>query len=171
MQPSMPPAYQELINSGENIQRYQSQRKNYVLPFIWAVTGILILFIGITFIYYNILNGKYRKKFQNASDNGKLFFIMAEILHYLEKEGFRMTDEDTLLTFAERIGNKIRFNQTAFLKVAVIFMGVRYGEYEVKTQDLKEVMEFSKYFSYYLEERLGKRRMLLDRFLYLHFYQ
>lgn len=171
LQPSMPPAYQELINSGENFQGYQSQRKNYVLSFIWAVTGILILFIGITFIYYNILKGKYRKKFENASDNGKLFFIMAEILHYLEKEGFRMTDEDTLLTFAGRIGNKIKFNQTDFLKVAVIFMGVRYGEYEVNTQDLKEVIEFSKYFRYYLEERLGKRRMLLDRFLYLHFYQ
>ncbi|WOO39033.1 transglutaminase-like domain-containing protein [Anaerocolumna sp. AGMB13020] len=171
IQPSMPPAYQELINSGENFQLYQPQRKNYVLPFIGVVTSILILFIGITFIYYNILNVKYRKKFENASDNGKLFFIMAEILHYLEKEGFRMTDEDTLLTFAGRIGSKIKFSQTDFLKVAVIFMGVRYGEYEVKTQELKDVMEFSKDFRYYQEQRLGKRKMLLERFLFLHFYQ
>ena len=171
LQPSIPPAYQELINSGEYSETYQNQRKNYLLPFMGVVTSILILFLGITFIYYKILSGKYKKKFENASGNGKLFFIMAEILHYLEKEGYRLTDEDTLLTFAGRIGNKINFNRTDFLKIAGIFMGVRYGEYEVNTQELKEVMEFLKFFRYHLEERLGKRRMFFDRFLYLHFYQ
>jgi hypothetical protein len=136
-----------------------------------VVTSILIIFLGIAFIYYIILTGKYKKRFENASDNGKLFLIMAEILHYLEKEGFCMTDEDTLLTFAGRIGNKVNFNGIEFYKVAGIFMGVRYGEYEVNTQELKEVMEFSKFFRDYLEERLGKRRMLFDRLFYLHFYQ
>lgn len=171
LQPSIPPAYQELINSGEDSETYQNQRKNYLLPFMGVVTSILIIFLGITFIYYKILSGKYKKKFENASGNGKLFIIMAEILHYLEKEGYRLTEEDTLLTFAGRIGNKINFNRTDFFKVAGIFMGVRYGEYEVNTQELKEVMEFSKLFRYHLEERLGKRRMFFDRFLYLHFYQ
>lgn len=171
LQPSIPPAYQELINSGEDSETYQNQRTNYLLPFMGVVTSILIIFLGITFIYYKILSGKYKKRFENASGNGKLFIIMAEILHYLEKEGYRLTDEDTLLTFADRIGNKINFNRTDFFKVAGIFMGVRYGEYEVNTQELKEVMEFSKFFRYHLEERLGKRRMFFDRFLYLHFYQ
>jgi hypothetical protein len=168
IQPSIPPAYQELINNGEDSEFYQGGRKNYLLPFMGVVASILIIFLGIAFIYYMILTSKYKKKLENASDNGKLFLIMAEILHYLEKEGFRMTDEDTLLTFAGRIGNKINFNGTEFMKVAGIFMGVRYGEYEVSTQELKEVMEFSKFFRDYLEERLGKRRMFFDRFLYLH---
>jgi hypothetical protein len=171
LQPTIPPAYQELINSGEDLELYQNERKNYLLPLLGVITCIFILFLGIIFIYYIIISGKYKKKFENASGNGKLFIIMAEILHYLEKEGYRLTEEDTLLTFAGRIGNKINFNRTDFLNIADIFMGVRYGEYEVNTQELKEVMEFSKFFRYHLEERLGKRSMFFDRFLYLHFYQ
>ncbi len=169
LQPSMPPAYQGLINNGEDSEFDQSGRKNHLLPFVGIVTSILIIFLGICFIYYIILTGKYKKRFKNASDNGKLFIIMAEILHYLEKEGFRMSEEDTLLTFAGRIGDKVNFNGIKFSKVASIFMGVRYGEYEVSTKELKEVMEFSKLFSYYMEERQGKRRMFFDRFWYLHF--
>jgi hypothetical protein len=169
IQPSIPPAYQELINSGEDSEFDQSGRKNHLLPFVGIVTSILIIFLGICFIYYKILTGKYKKRFKNASDNGKLFIIMAEILHYLEKEGFRMSEEDTLLTFAGRIGDKVNFNGIKFSKVASIFMGVRYGEYEVSTKELKEVMEFSKLFSYYMEERQGKRRMFFDWFWYLHF--
>ena len=171
LQPSIPPAYQELINSREELELKENERNNYLLPFMGVIASILILFLGITFIYYKILTGKYKKKFENASGNGKLLLIMAVILHYLEKEGYHLADEDTLLTFAGRIGNKINFNQTDFLKVAGIYMGVRYGEYEVNAQDLKEVMEFSKFFRYHLVERLGKRRMFFDRFLYLHFYQ
>ncbi len=171
LQPSVPPAYQELINSKEELGNYQSQGKINLLPLIGVAASILIIFLGIAFIYYKILTGKYKKKFENASGNGKLFLVMAEILHYLEKEGFRLTDEDTLLTFAGRIGNKINFNGTNFFKVAGIFMGVRYGEYEVSTQELREVMEFLKFFRYHLEEKLGKRRMFFDRFLYLHFCQ
>ena len=171
LQPSIPPAYQELINNGKDLELYRNQQRNYLLPIIGVIVSILFIFLGIAFIYYKILSGKYKKKFSNASANGKLFIIMAEILHYLEKEGYHLTDEDTLLTFAGRIGNKINFNRTDFLKVAGIFMGVRYGEYEVNTQELTEVMEFSKFFRYHLEERLGKRRMFFDRFLYLHFYQ
>lgn len=171
LQPLVPPAYQELINSGEDSGLNQSQNKNYILPYVGVVTSVFIIFLGIVFIYYKILTRKYKKKFKNATGNGKLFLIMAEILHYLEKEGFRLTDEDTLLTFAGGIGNKINFNGTDFLKVAGIFMGVRYGEYEVKAHELKEVMEFSKLLRNQLEERLGKRRMFFDWFLYLHFYQ
>ncbi len=171
VQPTIPPAYQELINNGENTELYDSEQKNHLLPFLGVVMSILVIFLGIGFIYYKILIGKYKKKFENASGNGKLFLTMAEILHYLEKEGFRMTDEDTLLTFAGRIGNKISFREMNFLKVAGIYMGVRYGEHEVKTKELERVMGFSKSFRGYLEERLGKRRMFLDWFWYLHFRQ
>lgn len=167
VQPTIPPAYQELINSEENTEHYDSEQKNHLLPFLGVVMSILVIFLGIGFIYYKILVGKYKQKFENASGNGKLFLTMAEILHYLEKEGFRLTDEDTLLTFAGRIGNKISFREMNFLKVAGIYMGVRYGEHEVKTQELERVMGFSKSFRGYLEERLGKRRMFIDWFWYL----
>lgn len=50
-------------------------------------------------------------------------------------------------------------------------MEVKYGEYEVKADDLGKAMDFAKSFRYYLEERLGKRKMFFDRFLYLHFSQ
>lgn len=167
--PSSQPSHEELISKEGSLRNSQNEEKNYLVPFAIAVTSILLIFIVITIIYYKILTYKYKKKFEKASANGKLFLVMDEILHYLKMEGFKLWDDDTLLTFARRIGSKVHFNGTDFMKVANIFMGVRYGEYEVSEKELKEVIEFLKSFKYHLEKRLGKRRMFLNRFLYLHF--
>lgn len=171
LQPYIPVQVQEVMNEEgkANENPYKWIRGTLT---VMGITGAFIIFILGTFlIYYRILILKYRKKFKKASGREKLFLIMAEILHYLKKEGFYLEKGDTLLTFAERVGEKISFNRTDFLYISGIFMAVRYGEYEVKTDELKKAMDFAKSFRHYLEERLGKRRMFFDRFLYLHFSQ
>lgn len=170
---SMPPSYQDLVNNAQagKVDKEPLNRKNYVLPVLGIIVCILILFVSIILIYYVIVVRKYDKKFKNASGNIKLSLTLAQILHYLDKEGYRLSAEDTILSYARRIGDKINFNHTGFLNVVNIFMEVRYGEYEVKTEDLKLVIDFSRYFSYHLQEKEEKRRMFFDRFLFLHFYQ
>jgi hypothetical protein len=173
-QPSgVPQSYQNLINNVMEVEdaKNAADRKNYVLPVLAVIASILILFTGIIFTYYYILVRKYDKKFKNAPGNIKLALTLAEILRYLDKEGFRLQAEETLLTYAMRIGDNINFNRTSFLNVANLYMGVRYGENEVEIDDLKLVIDFSRYFRYHLQEKLGKRRMFFDRFLFLHFYQ
>ncbi|QHQ60411.1 hypothetical protein Ana3638_06190 [Anaerocolumna sedimenticola] len=168
------PPYNEGLVNGNTPGAEESDKvnkKSYVLPVLGILVSILILFIGIILIYYGILVRKYGKKFKSASDNLKLSLTLAEILHYLDKEGFRISSDETLLSYATKIGDKINFNHTSFLSIVTVYMGVRYGEYEVKTEELKLVMDFLKYFKYHLQEKLGKRRMFFDRFLFLHFYQ
>ncbi|WMJ85269.1 transglutaminase-like domain-containing protein [Anaerocolumna sp. MB42-C2] len=168
-----PPYNQNLVN--ENIPGTKAldkgSKNSYLIPVLGVLICILILFVCIILIYYGILVSRYNKRFKSVSDNLKLSLILAEILHYLDKEGFRLTADETLLSYAARIGDKIYFNHTSFLKIVNVYMGVRYGEYEVKTEELKLVMDFLKYFKYHLQEKLGKRRMFFDRFLFLHFYQ
>lgn len=170
-QPAGLPSCQELSGSQDLEELYPPERKNYILPVLGVIVCVLILFIGIIFIYYGILVRKYNNKFKKAPGDKKLSLTMAEILRYLDKEGYHLYAGDTLLIFAKRIGDKIIFNRTNFLDVAEIFMRVRYGEHEVKAEELREVMDFSRYFRFHLQERLGKRRMFFDRFLFLHFYQ
>ncbi len=171
--PAVSPGYRDLINGAKagDSALNEGRQKNYVLPVLGIIACILALFVCIVFIYYGILVTKYNKKFKNAPDPVKLSLTLAEVLRYLEKEGFRLSPEETLLSYAARIGDKINFNHTNFLKVARVYMGVRYGEHEVLADELKLVMDFSKHFRYHLQEKLGKGRMFFDRFLFLHFYQ
>jgi predicted ABC-type ATPase len=98
------------------------------------------------------------------------------VLRYLDKEGYQLSPETTLLSYAERIGHKINFNTISFntitfLDVARIFMRVRYGEKDVKEDELRLVMQFCKELEKHLELKLGKRKMFFDRFVFLHFNQ
>lgn len=169
--PSVPPSYQEFNTVDGDLGSYGLERGIHILQGAGLIAGILVLFICIIFIYYGILVRKYNKRFDHATNELKLFLVMAFILHYLEKEGFLLSKEETLLTYAGRIGDKISFHQTSFLDVATVFMKVRYGEHEVKSDELNAVMDFSRQLQNNLKEKLGKRRMFFDRFLFLHFYQ
>lgn len=50
-------------------------------------------------------------------------------------------------------------------------MRVRYGEKEVAEEELRLVMQFCQELEKDLKEKLGKRKMFFDRFLFLHIYQ
>jgi cbb3-type cytochrome oxidase subunit 3 len=171
IKPSMPPSYQEFNTMEGDVGSHEAERRIHILQGAGVIVIILILFIGIIFIYYGILVRKYNKKFNNASSDIKLSLSMALILHYLEKEGYMLSPQETLLSYAGRIGDKIIYNQINFIYVATVFMRVRYGEHEVKAEELNAVMDFSRQIQNYLKEKLGKRRMFFDRFLFLHFYQ
>jgi hypothetical protein len=50
-------------------------------------------------------------------------------------------------------------------------MKVRYGEKEVKEQELQLIILFCDQLEKHLVEKLGKKKMFFDRFVFLHFNQ
>jgi transglutaminase-like putative cysteine protease len=169
----IPSHYEGLIDQVNNtaiVDLNHKENRQYTVAILLILLCIVILFGAIIFIYYGLLVRKYERKYQLASNSIKLSMILAEILRYLEKEGYHLTNEETLLNYAERIGDNIKFNQVDFLQVADLFMKVRYGENDIKEEELRLVLGFCNEFRSYLKEKLGKRKMFFDRFVFLHFY-
>lgn len=170
----IPSHYEELLDQVKNesvVEVNHKENRQYTVAILFIILCIVLLFGMIVLTYYGVLVRKYERKYQLASNNIKLSMILAEILRYLEWSGYRLSKEETLLTFAERIGDNIHFNQTNFLQIANLFMKVRYGENNINDKELRLVLEFSNEFRSYLKEKLGKRKMFFDRFVFLHFYQ
>ncbi len=166
--------YQDLLNEVKEEysevpdKRFKAQ---YAFIVILLMLSTILLFVGIIVAYYELLVKKYYKRFKNATNNVKLSLTIMEVLRYLNKEGFKLAPEETLLSYALRIGDRINFNSINLLVITRIFMEVRYGEKEVKEEELHLVMQFRNQYEKHLYEKLGKRKMFFDRFVFLHFYK
>jgi hypothetical protein len=172
----IPPYYDSLANEYEFIEPYQNEPtnqniKSYVITTILVVISFFILLIVIFYLYYRWILRRYNKIYDSGTNDKKLFMKVVEILNYLEKDGYQLATDETLLNYANRIGERLKFNNQTFLDVTTIFMSVRYGEKEVENEELQLVLEFCNHFREYLIEKSGKRKMFFQRFIFLHFYQ
>jgi len=168
----IPIDYQNLVESvkGDYLEDTNSGAwVYYVVSSISILLFMLVLFAGIVTVYYRVLVRKYNKNFKNASNNKKLSIKFAEVLRFLDKEGYMLSMEETILSYAERIGDQISFNRINFLDITNIFMKVRYGEKEVKEEELQLAIQFCNKLEEQIKEKIGKRKMFFDRFLFLHF--
>ncbi len=120
-------------------------RKHYAneilggLAIIFIVSGCLIISI---FIYYYILKHQYKKVFQTASNSGKTYMLFLRVLKLLQREGFSLGQQETILMLSKRVKNLYEYKNVTFIKVAEIFMLYRYGEEEISKEDFSKVETF-----------------------------
>lgn len=164
-----PPVHQEFPEQGKKaVPEKKIMAGEYIAAVLLMLAGALLLFGAALYLYYKFLENRHYRKFRNASDRTKLSMQISEILHYLSKDGYRMTSDDTLYRYAKRIGNAVNFDNISFPEIVRIFMRVRYGDKEPQGRELQTVIKFCKELEKYMYVKLGKRKMFFDRFVFLH---
>lgn len=109
---------------------------------VFALLLVLALLTVILAIYYNVLRYGYKRDFEKADYNGKIYMLFMRILRYLKKEGFVMSPDETVLMLADRIKDYFSYEGVSFYDVAEIYMRYRYGEEEVTQTDYQRVATF-----------------------------
>ncbi len=164
-----PPVQEPFKDNGIEIN---TAKKFTLQEYIFAVCAIilciLLLFASIVLAYYKLMETKYNRRYKNSSHNEQLTMKLGEILQYVTKEGYKLPSDETLYSYAKRIGDKIEFEHVTFLTIVLIYMRTRYGGKDVKESDLEIVIKFCKHFEKHLYLKLGKRKMFFDRFIFLH---
>lgn len=109
---------------------------------VFATLLVLVLIIVVIAIYYSVLRYCYKRDFEKADYNGKMYMLFIRILRHLKKEGFVMSPDETVLMLANRIKDYFRYEGVSFYDVAEIYMRYRYAEEEVTQKDYRKVSAF-----------------------------
>jgi transglutaminase-like putative cysteine protease len=124
---------------------------------------IILLFIS----YDLILSYRYRKQFENSDNSRKMYLLFLRILTLLKREGFILTDQETILMLSGRVKDRLRYGRITFASVADIFMRYRYAEAEVTKEELEQVEAFHKFLSDKKKDEVSRLRVWLDEFIFL----
>lgn len=116
---------------------------------IWkTLSGVIAMLIIITVlviavvIYYNVLKLGYKRDFDKANYNDKLYMLFLRILRLLKKEGFEMNPDETVIMLAERVKEHFKFEGVSFEDVARIYMLYRYAGEEISHQEYESVATY-----------------------------
>jgi len=147
------------INPEEYMKKYQQeapritppplQKENEKNESLWetfsgvfAFLLVLVLLLTVLIVYYNLLKYSYKREFDKADYNKKVYMLFIRILRQLKKEGFELNPDETVLMLADRVKEHFRFEGVSFLEVAEIYMRYRYAEEAVTQEDYKMVAAF-----------------------------
>ncbi len=137
--------------------------------FIGSIILVSTLFtiLVVTLIYYVVISRRYKKAFQRADYSGRMYMYFLRILSLVQKEGYRLDSQDTILILADRIKEYFIYEGITFPAVAEIFMRNRYGK-EVTTQEEFEQVEcFYQGLSNMQRAKTGRIKLLLEEIIYL----
>lgn len=131
------------------------------------VTFILIITLTIL-LYYLMLENRYKKIIRNRDDSIKLRILLAELFMYLKLDGYKISNDETLLTFSERIGDRIKFYNTTFYELVLIYQEIRYGDKPLNNTDYSKFLDFINEYRLEHRRKIGKFKMFFHRFIYLN---
>lgn len=159
-----------LSNRNQAINTVKKEKEN---DYTAMVTGMIIflmivfLLVLITAIYYNILRQQYKKEFNRADNNKKMYMTFLKILHLLKREGFVLNSQETILMFSLRVNDILKFDGITFPVIAKIFMKNRYGEEDITKNELNMVETFYRGLDRKRREELSRSRVFVDEFFFL----
>lgn len=145
----------------------ESTRTKYMGRFFIIMIGILcILFVCIMIgLYYN-----RRLKYQNASNEDKIKYLMGNIIHYLAMEELKISANQTLLDYVHSLHEPYRFVGYSLEDICFIYMGYRYSNKKIRDDDINTIMLYHNELRKYIEKKMNLTRLLrfkcslLDRF-------
>lgn len=136
---------------------------------MWILTSCAVIFIllGAIAVYYLILKVKYKKEFDRADYNRKMYMLFIRILVMLKYEGFGLSRQETVLLLSDRIKDRYRYGNIVFGDVADIYMAYRYGEKTVSKEEFDTVQIFYKGLSEYRQENNSRLKQFMEEFAFL----
>jgi hypothetical protein len=142
----------------------QAEGMMNVVIIILATIVILILFL---IIYYYMLKFRYKKSFNNANYNKKMYMLLLRVLKLLKREGFVLNQQETILMLSKRVKDHFCYDRITFQEVANIFMRYRYAEADVTQLEYEQVAVFHKGLSNKQREEENKLKVWLGEFIFL----
>jgi len=118
-------------------------------------------------IYYNLLRYKYKRSFEEADYNGKVYILFLRILRLLKKEGFELGPDETVLMLACRVKDRFRYEGVSFIDVAEIYMRYRYAEAVLTENDYKKVAAYQLGLENKHRNEAGRWKVWLEEFIFL----
>lgn len=127
---------------------------------IKLVTMIIIIYI----LYIVGLTIKNQRNYRRVDNNQKVTILYEKILYYLKKDGYGKLEEETLLEYVTRIGEKYNTNNQTLRQVTNIFMEQRYGNADTTVENLFYIQAFMKDLDLSMKEKIGLAKWLILKF-------
>ena len=132
------------------------------------ILGLTILTVLLLLLIYDIiLRLKYRKSFRKADYSRKMYLLFLRILALLNREGYTLGMQDTILTLSDRIKDIYLYDRVKFRDVAEVFMKYRYAEAEVTEAEYRKAEIFHQGLLNKYREETGRFRIHLEEFMFL----
>ncbi|HKL80085.1 MAG TPA: transglutaminase-like domain-containing protein [Mobilitalea sp.] len=154
-----------LPRNGIKIKQKEKLSNTVVGGIIIASTLLFLTLLLV--IYYNILSLLYRRAYDKADTNRKMYLLFLRILTILKSEGFTLEPQETILMLADRVKDTYQYHEITIREIAQIYMGYRYGEVEITVQEQKKVDIFYQGLHNMQKDETGKLKMLLKEFVFL----
>jgi len=139
-----------------------------VVRIIIIVLLLIVSLILILLIYYLILEKRYSNKLIHKKDYNKLRILCQELLMYLKLDGYVISTEETFLTFSNRIGDRVIFNNTTLNDLVLIYQKVRYGNHILNQDEEVIFLQFLHEYRMIQRKKIGIFKMFFHRFIYLN---
>lgn len=141
--------------------------KKFVGVLIIIFSILIVLFI-LLLIYYQWLKLRYKKRLQKADLNKKMYLTFINILWRLNKEGYKLNSNETILDYADQINKVYTYQEISFLQVSNIFMKYRYGNFDITNQEYQQVLTYEEGLKQFQKEKWKRIKYFMDGLMYLY---
>jgi hypothetical protein len=170
-----PYPYEEYMHQGlgpiqpnlDILTEKEDKKSNEVINGFMIFLAAIIILLLLLIIYYNVLKYRYRKVFDKADYNRKMYMLFLRILKLLKREGFTLEQQETILMLSKRVKDHFRYNRITFTEVANIFMQYRYAEAEVTKKEYEQVEVYHRGLSHKQKEEENRLKVWLEEFIFL----
>lgn len=173
--PQIPDAYENYGHIEENVlkskQKHLLGDRQFLMKVLVVILTSVVLGVLVFFLSYIIALRRYKNIYQKAEDNERFMMNYKKILRYLYMEGYKLSKEETMVTFTERVGKHYNLKCLSFAELGVLFIKVRYGEKVLTNDEYKSVANLKTEYEQYLKEKIGFVQMFFHEFKFLYFYQ
>ncbi len=132
-----------------------------------AIVAAVVLLLMLIILYYQALLYRYRKEYERADNSRKMYLMFLRILAMLNKEGFALEEQETILMLAQRVRDHFSYDRIAFPEVADIFMRYRYAGEEITEEELEKVLRFRQGLDRKQREEQPRVKLWLEEFAFL----
>jgi transglutaminase-like putative cysteine protease len=148
-------------------EREEEKPTNEVLAGILATIGTVLIILMIIITYYNVLKYHHNKEYNKADTSRKMYLMFLKVLEILNKEGYRMEEQETILMLANRVRDHFHYDRITFYDVASIFMRFRYAEEVISEEDLSKVVLYQKGLVLKRKEEQPRIKLWLEEYIFL----
>jgi len=159
----------EIVEIIDKVIDGEEEKTTHHNIFIWIIVIIVsfVTLILLFLIYYSILLLRYKRAFNDADNNKKMYMLFLRILWLLRVEGFTLQPQETIVRYAQRVNEYFKLESMEFRDVAKIYMDYRYGGVEVTEKEGELIYRYTLELESNHRKKVNKLRFILQKLAFL----
>lgn len=145
----------------------ESDAANEIIAGVIVTFGTILIVLILIMTYYNMLKYRYRKTYDRADTNRKLYLMFLKVLDLLKKEGYTLEEQETILMLSRRVRDRFRYEGIIFPDVANIYMRYRYAQETITEEELAKVSIYKEGLTLKRKGEQPHIKLWLEEFLFL----